>query len=840
MIICRRCGHANPDGATFCARCEGFLEWTGESVGQTPSGSEPERGGTEGPGPGTGAAAESNAGGDSSPSDRDGAGDREEPTGVLPRLSVPPAPGPAADVAPGRPSADVGGQVARGVPAGAPLAAGPSVGPPPPAPRPAAPADPLDRSAPPAPPPPAGPVVPAQPFDQPAARVPVHGPVTPGRPADAGGASGTAAAVPADSPARSRAAALFAPLQRAAATSPARPVGPGSGSAPGRPGVQETAPGAGPSGGGKAVSQVSSVPGASPTGVASTRPEPGGGSSDAHTDAADTLGVHAEATGGTGAVSEDRTGVAPARSSGTAVLEPAPAATAGVGAASGAAATAEAVVTKAVGGGGDAAPRPGSEGGPGRATDTGRVAGVPAEDAAGVGSIGASEERAIAPVRAGGPDEAGPRSGVPAPPTSSRPTPGEGEQAATGARGERPGGRRPVVRGDTASEGAPADASPVASASSPGTAPAADATGSAIAVAAAAGGAVAAGVTGPRKPAATGVGSVGEGSGRAGDATAATAGQPGEEAAAAGSAPAARQPAAMQPARRERRVVREERTAAPLVGPGEAACRTCGIGNPPGRHFCRRCGRELVDEQASAVRLPWWRRLWAWLRRLWHRLWHGEPEDVPAGERPGRWRRTAGGAQRVPLVSPSRLKGLVAIAVAALVVLSLVGPFHRPLQSAYHRVTSAFSSRLHPTLVPVIPAAASASSYVAGHPPSSAIDLLTDTYWATAPAKNNGVGQTLTVYFAGPQTIDQINMLIGDTAAPQDFLTEPRPAVVDIAFSDGVRLHLDLVDETKFQDFPVHATHVTQVTLTIVSVYPSLDNVGHSCSLAEMDFFTLQ
>ncbi len=30
VIICKKCGHKNPDGTTFCESCKAFLEWTGE------------------------------------------------------------------------------------------------------------------------------------------------------------------------------------------------------------------------------------------------------------------------------------------------------------------------------------------------------------------------------------------------------------------------------------------------------------------------------------------------------------------------------------------------------------------------------------------------------------------------------------------------------------------------------------------------------------------------------------------------------------------------------------------------------------------------------------------
>ena len=37
MIICTKCGQNNEGGATFCARCSAFLEWTGERVEERPT-----------------------------------------------------------------------------------------------------------------------------------------------------------------------------------------------------------------------------------------------------------------------------------------------------------------------------------------------------------------------------------------------------------------------------------------------------------------------------------------------------------------------------------------------------------------------------------------------------------------------------------------------------------------------------------------------------------------------------------------------------------------------------------------------------------------------------------
>ena len=32
MIVCKKCGNQNEEGATFCGSCGGFLEWLGEKI----------------------------------------------------------------------------------------------------------------------------------------------------------------------------------------------------------------------------------------------------------------------------------------------------------------------------------------------------------------------------------------------------------------------------------------------------------------------------------------------------------------------------------------------------------------------------------------------------------------------------------------------------------------------------------------------------------------------------------------------------------------------------------------------------------------------------------------
>lgn len=275
-----------------------------------------------------------------------------------------------------------------------------------------------------------------------------------------------------------------------------------------------------------------------------------------------------------------------------------------------------------------------------------------------------------------------------------------------------------------------------------------------------------------------------------------------------------------------------------VINPGDLICGQCGEGNDPERKFCRRCGGSL--RSAAVFRLPWY-------RRLWRALTTGKTRT--AGERPKLRRRIIGGTGGW-LAGP--VKAVLGVVVAALVVLSFVGPWHKSLHQTESRYYHDVANLIHPTFSPVHPVSATATSTLNGFPPTAVIDGAINTHWATGPA-NNGVGATLTLGLASPTNIDRIGFLDGDQDTTSTFLMEPVPETLKVVFvqslpektAQGTTTSHDvpytktftLKDETNFQAFTVAAKSVTSIQITIESVYPPSGSKNHNASIAEVELF---
>lgn len=261
---------------------------------------------------------------------------------------------------------------------------------------------------------------------------------------------------------------------------------------------------------------------------------------------------------------------------------------------------------------------------------------------------------------------------------------------------------------------------------------------------------------------------------------------------------------------------------------GDIICGQCGTGNVPIRYFCRRCAASLID--AVPYRLTRWQ---AFRQRRSER--RQARRRLRAGQRPKVHRLLVGGEGGGLLAHI-----LVRVVVVALLLTALftaVGPFAPTLRSTFHGWIDDIGGAIHPTYNPVHPIAATATSFAPGHPPTNAIDGLTTTYWATAPSATSGVGQVLTVRFSGPVNIDRVGFLLGATGSAGAYLSEARPSVVHLVFSNGASANLTLTDSSAFQAYEVRADHVTQMQLTVEAVYAS--PIGHECAIAQIEFFTL-
>jgi hypothetical protein len=261
--------------------------------------------------------------------------------------------------------------------------------------------------------------------------------------------------------------------------------------------------------------------------------------------------------------------------------------------------------------------------------------------------------------------------------------------------------------------------------------------------------------------------------------------------------------------------------------PGDLICGQCGEGNDPVRHFCRRCGNSL--DEALAVRLPWY-------RRFFNRLFGVRTRE--AGWRPAR-------------VGPPNVMGavwrIIRLAIGALIVVALlafllVPSFHNAVADRVSKTFNTWRIALRPNYDPVHPVAASASSAIAGHLPTLAMDGYSNTYWAALASDRAPV---LVLRFNGPQDIAEIGFRSGasGTATADGFLVQPRPRLVHLVFSNGYTTDLTLKDQepTQAQFYALgdgKAKQVTFVEIHVQSFFAPAGASSSSVAITEVEFTT--
>ncbi|HEY1832095.1 MAG TPA: hypothetical protein VGG38_17810 [Acidimicrobiales bacterium] len=229
---------------------------------------------------------------------------------------------------------------------------------------------------------------------------------------------------------------------------------------------------------------------------------------------------------------------------------------------------------------------------------------------------------------------------------------------------------------------------------------------------------------------------------------------------------------------------------------------------------------------ADAVRFKesWWQRV----RRHWR-----ERKVHVVGSRPGVGRH---GVAR-PGWLTSWITRILAVIVVLFLIALFVGPFKKSLRGDLTNWTHNVGAFVHPTYNPVHPIGAVASSAAPDHAAALAIDGESNTSWET----NSGascVGQTLTMKLAQRENIAKMGFLNGDQDNSNSYLTDARLELVHVAFngSPTTSEDLNLADTSSFQSFGAKSIKTTSIVLTITSIYPSA--VGHTCALAEVEFFT--
>jgi hypothetical protein len=262
-------------------------------------------------------------------------------------------------------------------------------------------------------------------------------------------------------------------------------------------------------------------------------------------------------------------------------------------------------------------------------------------------------------------------------------------------------------------------------------------------------------------------------------------------------------------------------------GPGDLICGQCGEVNDQNRHFCRRCGNSL--DEAFAVGLPWY-------RRLWNRLFRSRV--YAAGER----RRRVG-----PPNVMAPVWRVVRLAIGAIILIAILAFAFIPSvrDGVINRATSTFTYwrvQLLPHYDAVYATGASASSATAGHLPTLAIDKVLNTYWA-ASARDKAPFLKLT--FATPVDLAKVGFDSGasGTAPADQYTAQPRPKNVHLVFSDGTVADFQLKDEDpavakNAQFYTVNAHQVTFVEIFINSTYLTGGAAPSTVAISEVEFKT--
>lgn len=294
---------------------------------------------------------------------------------------------------------------------------------------------------------------------------------------------------------------------------------------------------------------------------------------------------------------------------------------------------------------------------------------------------------------------------------------------------------------------------------------------------------------------------------------------------AASAAPGYEEPASRRPVSVAPTVARPRpapRTAEPPTRrrPGDLICGQCGEGNDPTRHFCRRCGNTL--DEAVAIQLPWYRRLW---NRLFNRTYaagYRHRRVGPPNVMAGFWR-------------------IVRLALAAIIVLfvlgfALVPSFRTSVVNRVQAVVNPLRVQFFPRLDSVHATGASASTAIAGHLPTLAIDGFNNTYWAASPRDK---APFLKLTFASPTDLADIGITPGasGTAPTDNYLAQPRPHDVHLVFSDGTTQELNIADNQKAQFFPINVKQVTYVEIYVLSTWaPNPGPNISSVAITEVEF----
>ncbi|MFD5397746.1 hypothetical protein ACFWJW_26480 [Streptomyces sp. NPDC127097] len=224
-----------------------------------------------------------------------------------------------------------------------------------------------------------------------------------------------------------------------------------------------------------------------------------------------------------------------------------------------------------------------------------------------------------------------------------------------------------------------------------------------------------------------------------------------------------------------------------------APCRSCGVLNAPGRHFCRSCAIPLVEPTRETAEGPY------------------------AGQRP---RLDRGRAKWIA-------RAVVAAVIAGVVVGGIIGG-----PPAAQAVQDRFAKR-----VPVPATTWKASHSGPGHDAKLAFDGYSNTWWGTGYAGNSG-GQYVEAAFGQPT--DLLNILItpGASARTPQAADPARPHEFDLIVTDSAgKRHLShaRINDGGVQRIDVAVRNATTVRLVLRSAYGVAED--KQVAIAALEFF---
>lgn len=270
-----------------------------------------------------------------------------------------------------------------------------------------------------------------------------------------------------------------------------------------------------------------------------------------------------------------------------------------------------------------------------------------------------------------------------------------------------------------------------------------------------------------------------------------------------------------------------------IARPGDLICPNCNEPNDPVRRFCRRCGTSLAVGPPPPTRRPWWRRILGGssARSAPIAAVPAAPGAAAAPTSPG---AAAPAARAVPARSGRRsveVGAFVKGGLGLLVALGLIGAIAFPdVRSLVVNRATGFVDEVRrlisPTIEPVQPISATASSETEGHAAALLIDQRTNSDWQSAEAS-----PSVTITFQSEVDLAQIYVSNGIAG---DYLSTRRPTRLVFDFGDGRTTEIRLADDHEPQRFDLAADDVRTVEIRILET-AGVDDAP--VAISEIEFF---